>query len=166
MPRNRPTSWRRRWDRWRRLTPSERALLLHFIATLPLCAALLRMFSLRRTLTLLMWVTRPRRLPHSFADPAHTVEALRHDAQILALAAAVIPLHMTCLPRSVTFWWYGYRCGVTCDLRLGVRRAGVPFQAHAWVEYNGAVVNDDPSIATRFSVIAAADHLWSSTRFD
>lgn len=166
MPPNPLSRWGRRWARWRALPAADRSLLLHFAATLPLCTLSLRLLSLRRTLNLLTTFTRHRVPSPALAESPQTVEALRHAAQMLTLAASALPVHTTCLHRSVTLWWYCHRRGIACDLRLGVRPTGAAFQAHAWVEYRGAVINDDPSTPLRFAPFAPTDRLRSSTYFD
>lgn len=48
----------------------------------------------------------------------------------------------TCLHRSLALWWLLGRRGIDSRLQVGVRRQGGRFEAHAWVEYGGLVVND------------------------
>lgn len=47
-----------------------------------------------------------------------------------------------CLARSLALYRYLRRAGFAAEHVIGVRR--VPFRAHAWVEYDGAVVLDRP----------------------
>ena len=39
---------------------------------------------------------------------------------------------------------------VGAEVRVGVRLTGGRFRAHAWVEYDGEVVGDDPDIVAKF----------------
>lgn len=48
----------------------------------------------------------------------------------------------TCLQRSLALWWLLARRGVATQLRIGVRKAGEKFEAHAWVEHGGAAIGE------------------------
>ncbi len=41
--------------------------------------------------------------------------------------------------------------GIACDLRIGVSNDGGEFEAHAWVEYEGVVINDSAGSIGRFA---------------
>ncbi len=59
-----------------------------------------------------------------------------------------------CLVRSRALRLLLDRAGVSGALvRVGVRLSGGRFLAHAWVEYGGQVVGDDPSYVARFHPI-------------
>lgn len=47
-----------------------------------------------------------------------------------------------CLPRSLALLWWLKARGIQADLRIGVRKEGLELIAHAWVEYQGRVLND------------------------
>lgn len=51
-------------------------------------------------------------------------------------------VNANCLAKSLTLWWMLRRQGVSSDLRIGVKTAHDHLQAHAWLELNGAVLND------------------------
>ena len=58
----------------------------------------------------------------------------------------------TCLDRSVALWFTMRQHGLDGDLRIGVARNGDTLDAHAWVEYGGAVLNDTADVSERFAV--------------
>jgi hypothetical protein len=65
--------------------------------------------------------------------------------RVTALAEAAfrrLPYHPTCLRRSLTLWWLLRRRGIDGELRIGVRKVGDRLEAHAWVQYQGVVLND------------------------
>ena len=64
------------------------------------------------------------------------------------------PYHGTCLDRSLLLWFVLLQHGLDGDLRIGVARSedGSGIDAHAWVEFDGLVLNDAPDVATRFAV--------------
>ena len=64
------------------------------------------------------------------------------------------PLAGNCLSRSLTLWWLLRRHGVAADVRLGVNLAE-GFAAHAWVEWQGQVLNDTPDVSSRYQPLEA-----------
>ena len=58
-----------------------------------------------------------------------------------------------CLPRSLALFEFLRSLGLTVDHRIGVRQ--FPFAAHAWTEYRGHVVHDDPQNIRRYTVITS-----------
>jgi hypothetical protein len=77
--------------------------------------------------------------------------AARTVARLVDAAARNGPLPSSCLARSLTLWRLLARQGIGADLRLGVRQEGDRIAAHAWVEYQGAVLNDDAGVHQRFA---------------
>jgi hypothetical protein len=84
---------------------------------------------------------------------------LQHDSQIppptlapnafltaceyaVALAAALYPGRALCLERSLALFYLARQAGIPVTYHHGVET--LPFSAHAWVEYEGRVVNDVP----------------------
>ena len=66
-------------------------------------------------------------------------------------AAAWSLFHPTCLHRALTLWWLLRRRGVASELRIGVRLEQGRFEAHAWVERQGAALNDRADIGQDFA---------------
>jgi hypothetical protein len=46
------------------------------------------------------------------------------------------------------------RQGIDSGLHLGVRKDSGPFEAHAWVEIDGVVVNDSEDVRIRYAAFA------------
>lgn len=57
-----------------------------------------------------------------------------------------------CMPRSLALFRFLRSAGLPVEHCIGVRR--IPFQAHAWVEYRGRVVQDDSSRQLTFKTLA------------
>jgi hypothetical protein len=57
-----------------------------------------------------------------------------------------------CLPRSLALFQFLRRVGLPAEHCIGVQQ--FPFSAHAWTEFRGRVVHDDPQNQERFTVIA------------
>jgi hypothetical protein len=56
-----------------------------------------------------------------------------------------------CLSQSLTLSWLLRRRGLEPTLRLGVRLLEQKLDAHAWVVYDGRVLNDTQDVAERFT---------------
>jgi hypothetical protein len=56
--------------------------------------------------------------------------------------SALLPLRVRCLEQSLTLYWLLRRRGVQVSLRLGVNP--YRFRAHAWIEYDGKAIEEDP----------------------
>lgn len=115
---------------------------------------------------LMAWVgVRITRLALRTAGFAPTIRLLSSAPRIFSAVVAPNPLWMaeigkaakgrygaTCLDRSVALWFVLRQHSLEGTVRIGVARDGDTFDAHAWVEYRGAVLNDTPDVADRFTV--------------
>jgi hypothetical protein len=68
----------------------------------------------------------------------------------VGIAARHAPYRGNCLSQSLTLWWLLLGQGIQSDLRIGVTSPPGRFEAHAWIEYDGAVINDRPDIGLLF----------------
>jgi hypothetical protein len=59
-----------------------------------------------------------------------------------------------CLPYSHTLTRLGKKRGIPLSMVIGVRTR--PFFSHAWVEFEGRVISDDPDLRKKLAVIAEA----------
>jgi hypothetical protein len=64
--------------------------------------------------------------------------------------AAGHPLGHTCMHRSLALQRVLQRRGIAAALQIGIGRKPVLFPGHAWLEVDGALVNDDPEIVARY----------------
>lgn len=64
--------------------------------------------------------------------------------------------HPNCLKVSLALWWLLARQGIASDLRVGVRKDEEKFEAHAWVEFRGAALNEPEMTHQHFAVFDAA----------
>ena len=133
---------------------------------LPLIAFALGRWGLKRVQARLARSVRVRvanKPSYSDAEVAHRI------AWVVEAAARRGPWPANCLQRSLTLWWFLARRGIDSDLRIGVRRRpgatrGGELDFHAWVEHDGVVINDSPTIRQRFATfdraIAPKDAHW------
>jgi hypothetical protein len=47
-----------------------------------------------------------------------------------------------CLDQSLALWWLLGREGIASSVRIGTRKTGGKFEAHAWVECDGVALNE------------------------
>jgi hypothetical protein len=68
--------------------------------------------------------------------------------EAMDLACVFYPKRVLCLQRSAATAMLLRRYGWNAEMVIGAQV--LPFQAHAWVEVDGAVVNDKPYVAEIF----------------
>lgn len=61
----------------------------------------------------------------------------------------------SCLERSLALWCLLRRNGIEAELRIGAQANGREFAAHAWVEWDGIVLNDSPDVRKRYSTFGS-----------
>jgi hypothetical protein len=106
--------------------------------------ALLR---IRGFLGTLEWIRhRIEALPATVEAEPETVKAVEYA---VAMAGALYPGRAKCLEQSLTLYYVLRQHGVAARYCQGVQP--YPFQAHAWIEYRGEVVNDVPEHARFFA---------------
>jgi hypothetical protein len=130
------------WERLRRFSALERpaqTLFLRAIVLLPLVALSLHWRGFRAT---------QAALQISFSNAGQKCDSAL-VCQKAALAAQMVNaadrhglVHPSCLAKSLTLWWLLGRQGIESHLRVGIRKVNEKFEAHAWVEREGAALNE------------------------
>lgn len=106
----------------------------------------LRRAGFRRTVSLL------RSLPTPLGRRRPDAVSVRGWADRIS-AVGGSPYGATCLDRSIFLWALMRQRGLDGRLRIGVAfDADQRLDGHAWVEFGGRVVNDEPGVAERFAV--------------
>src|SRR5713226_9668475 len=130
------------WERLRRFSALERPaqeLFLRAIVLLPLVALSLRWRGFRATQAAL------RRFlsnPNQELDAALVSRDVAVTANMVNAADRHGLVHPSCLAKSLTLWWLLGRRGIPSRLRIGIRKEKEKFEAHAWVERDGAALNE------------------------
>jgi hypothetical protein len=133
------------WRKFRRLPAEEKAVFLAAMALLPAVRVGLKTLGLRRVQAVLGGRLQPDRQ----AEPEGALHRARRTAGLVAVAARYAG--GTCLARSIVLACLLERQGVSAQLRIGVRKGEQGFEAHAWVEAEGTVLNDGQDVAERFA---------------
>jgi hypothetical protein len=152
------------YRRWAAFIPDERGMLIQAVFLLPIVHVCRRMGFQRVQRFLSVSPPAPGLIVRG---NAMKLETARRVARVISIAAARSVCRISCLDRSVLLWFMLRRRGIDSDLQLGVRTDQGYFEAHAWVEVNGEVVNDSKDVRQRFapfpvpisSLTAAGDHL-------
>ena len=103
-------------------------------ATIALIDLALRRFGFARSVAL------ARRLGRQRSEQTNSRELAQEACRRLAMAALFYPGRARCLEQSLALYILLRRRGVPAELKLGVQP--FPFNAHAWVELNGAPLNE------------------------
>lgn len=130
------------WERLRRFRALERPaqnLFLQAIFLLPMVAMSLRWRGFRGTQALLERFLSNHR-PWQDASEADRRAAM--TVHMVNAADRMGLVHPSCLAKSLTLWWLLMRQGFQADLRIGIRKENEKMAAHAWVERNGAALNE------------------------
>lgn len=132
--------------RFAALSRAEQHLFLQAVCLLPVMACLPRIFGLQKVQS---WVERSnsrfgRKKPETRTD-ANAI------ASVVLSAARYGFVRGSCLSRSMTLCYLLKRHGCAAGLRLGGRRVGESFEAHAWVEFDGRVFDESPDLRRFFT---------------
>jgi hypothetical protein len=130
------------WERLRRFSALERPAqeaFLRAMALLPLVALSLRWRGFRATQAALQ-----RFLSKTNPEPNAVLasKGAAVTAQMVNAADRHGLVHPSCLAKSLTLWWLLGRQGIPSHLRIGIRKEKEKFEAHAWVECDGAALNE------------------------
>jgi len=138
------------WIHFWKLSGPERRYFFMGALLLPATVVSLRMFNFRSV---------QRSLERWYSDAVRT--GARDDTAIFAevqtasrmvdAASRYGVARGNCLSKSITLWWLLRRQGIPVQLRFGARKTGARFEAHAWVELDGRVINDSEDVRTRYS---------------
>lgn len=144
------------WERLQRFSVLERparGLFLRAMALLPLVSLSLRWRGFRATQATLQ----------RFLSTANGEQDSALASQRAALSAHMVNaadrhglVHPSCLAKSLTLWWLLGRQGIPAQLRIGIRKEQEKFEAHAWVERDGAAVNEPEEHHHHYAAFDAA----------
>lgn len=133
--------------KWNALTPAERIILIQALMLLPV-VRIVRWMCFERIQGVLRG--QQMRFRQTADGDAMVLEKARQTARMVTIAAAHSLFRPSCLDRSFLLWAMLRRRGIESDLFLGVRKDEEKFEAHAWVEINGVVLNDMDDVRKRF----------------
>jgi hypothetical protein len=124
---------------------NSRWLLLQAFLLLPIVALSLKIWGVKRTQMALARLLIP--LQNS-ENPSKIIKTIR----MVQLAARYYQPWANCLKKSLILWALLRHQGINSELRIGIRRDTDNFEAHAWVECDGVVLNDSLNVRDRFAM--------------
>jgi hypothetical protein len=130
------------WERFRRFSALERpaqSLFLRAMVLLPVVAVSLRWRGFRATQAALQRFVSNSNTKNKSSNAD---ERARLTAHMVYAAERHGLFRPTCLALSMTLWWLLERQGIESHLRVGIRKEDGKFEAHAWVERDGAALNE------------------------
>jgi hypothetical protein len=152
-----------KWQRFKRLPAPERGALLRALILLPVTKLALRTIGFRRWKSVLSKFAYQKN-PSTSLTP-DSLKSARHFAHMVASASDEGIFHGKCLEQSMVLWWLLKRQQLPAELQLGGRRTNTGFEAHAWVEVEGNVINDHDTVGQDFAPFSSdADSLRAEPR--
>lgn len=133
--------------RFRELSPEARGLFVSAAILLPMVRLSLRLRGFRATQSSL------RQLFARSASSTYNVRVI--DAVVVARAVRSAAYRSfgnpNCLERSLTLWGLLQREGLAAEIRIGAKKQGEAFEAHAWVECQGQVLNEPQEVHKHYN---------------
>jgi len=136
------------------LSPADRWLLLQAIGALPMMALAVRTLGPGRCYRFLVRMT-PVTDASARCGAGVSLRAL-HTGRLVGIAARRGLVRSSCLVRSMTVWWFLRRQKIPCQLHIGVRKQQDRLEAHAWIEHEGRVIDDDADVSRRYAPFSGA----------
>jgi len=128
--------------RFRALEPNARGIFLRAAVLLPLVSLSLRLRGFRCTqASLQKYITGAASLRYDPSDATKAARAALIGRMVRTAAHRSIG-SATCLEKSLVLWWLLGRRGIVSSVRIGTRKTGLKFEAHAWVECDGMALNE------------------------
>ena len=147
------------WERLRRFSAWEweaQSLFLRAMALLPAVTLSLRWRGFQATQSTLL-KTLSNGIPET--DSGVVKKRVVLTAHMVHAADRHGLVHLSCLAKSLALWWLLGRQGISAQLRIGIRKENGKFEAHAWVERDGAALNEPEEHHHHY---AAFDEAFSS----
>jgi hypothetical protein len=96
-------------------------------------------------------------------EPDRQMEVRRKMVSAMNAVERNGPWRPNCLERSLALWWLFQLKAVGGELHIGGRKSQGRFEAHAWVEWDGQVLNDSTDVHKHYArfdaPVAAAEDL-------
>ncbi len=138
------------WTRFYKLSGREQRDFLLGLLLLPAVVAWLRLFDFRSAQrTLEKWCGDA--VSTDQGDNAAMFAEAQSTTRMVDAASRRGIVHGNCLSRSMVLWWLLRRRSLPAHLRIGARKTGDGFEAHAWVEMVNRTINDADDVQERYT---------------
>jgi hypothetical protein len=120
----------------------------------------LRTMSFRRCRDLIQQFSHDGLAPRRF-EISERLEARNKIVNVMIAVEQNSPWRPNCLERSLALWGFLKLNNLDGELHIGGRKTNGRFEAHAWVEWDGKVLNDSSDVHNHYArfdaPIAAAE---------
>uniref|UniRef100_B8HXX4 Microcin J25-processing protein McjB C-terminal domain-containing protein n=1 Tax=Cyanothece sp. (strain PCC 7425 / ATCC 29141) TaxID=395961 RepID=B8HXX4_CYAP4 len=130
----------RKTKTWFSLPSGEKLLISQAMLLVPFVGMSLHLFGLKFTQGWLAY------LPQGSVVAPATEEQIWRTVRMVRVAVRYQQLWANCLKRSLVLQTLLRLQGINSNLRIGVQNQDGKFLAHAWVEYQGVVLNDTQDV--------------------
>jgi hypothetical protein len=127
------------------LSAAERGLLVRALYLLPIVTIMLDLKGLRFTQDWLMRKTAPHQASGDLVETQ-----IWETVRMVRIATRYHQHWANCLKQSLVLWILLRDRGIISEVRIGIERESTKFSAHAWVEYQGIVLNDTEDVHQRY----------------
>lgn len=129
------------YQRYRALDAGSRRTFRRAVILLPLVGISLRVLGYKKTQEHLQGRLDRQAPPTPSAEHEHNLEEVDKTCRMVRAAVHYGLGKATCLEESLTLWYLLGKRGIAASVRIGVRKLAEKFEAHAWVEWQGAGLN-------------------------
>jgi len=142
-------------QRYRALDPEARKTFRRAAMLLPAVKASLRLRGFKKTRESLEKYQSQgsAAAPSAAGANLETVLGISHMVRAAARYGLV---RASCLEESLTLWHVLRKRGYAAKLRIGVRKTAEKFEAHAWVEHEGAALNQAEEMHRHYAAFESA----------
>jgi hypothetical protein len=130
-----------RWRRFRRLSGFERGIVLEAAAGLLISWLAVRLLGFRVCRSVFEKPLAAWNSWNSKSCEADVLGVARRIAHLEAVTATNLFFRISCLELSLVLCRMLRQRGMNADLRIGARKEANRFEAHAWVELDGTVID-------------------------
>lgn len=140
------------WRKLKALSLPELMLLMQTLLLLPLVALGIKCFGFRRFYgAIANFTSRKERVQEK-----EGIKEAKAIANLVEIASRYGLYKPNCLQKSLLLWWFLQRRGIASELRIGVRKKETLLEAHAWVEFQGWILNDRSDVDRQFAPFAGS----------
>ena len=144
-------TFKKRYKQLLELSPSEIYVIFISLLLLPVVAILLKVKGFKQTQHIMSQFSKnaaDSNLPKEFQ-----LNKAQNITRMVSIAASFGAFRVKCLSKSLLSQWLLQRKGIISDLKIGTGKdVSASFNAHAWLEIQGVVINESQDVRRRFSV--------------
>jgi Transglutaminase-like superfamily len=134
--------------RYSKLDSQARRIFWRATMLLPRVRIALRLRGYKKTQN---WLERLGRGTSGFGLPVEREERIARTCRMVSAAARYGIGKSSCLDESLVLWRLLMEQGIPAALRIGVRKESGELAAHAWVEHQGAALNQKEEMHRHYS---------------